>query len=187
MELKNAKCVLLLVSSRRLHRERLASSSLCRLCHPVIRGVWNFCLNSRPVLVRSAETAVGERLEAVVSRAVDIAVDGHPAISALKSRFVSKLLMSPSAVPTRHRRSGFERARSDDELAVALRGVRQRWSLCERRAHSGLESEENFGGDSDETPEHFGGLLAELSLRHGKQRTHLGKTSRLEMATKKFV
>jgi len=59
--------------------------------------------------------------------------------------------------------------------------------LCERRAHSGLESEENFGGDSDETPEHFGGLLAELSLRHGKQRTHLGKTSRLEMATKKFV
>ena len=34
---------------------------------------------------------------------------------------------------------------------------------------------------------HFGGLLAELSLRHGKQRTHLGKTSRLEMATKKFV
>ena len=61
-----------------------------------------------------------------------------------------------------------------------------RWPLCERRAHSGLESEENFGGDSDETPEHFGGLLAELSLRHGKQRTHLGKTSRLEMATKNF-
>ena len=44
-----------------------------------------------------------------------------------------------------------------------------------------------FGGDSDETPEHFGGLLAELSLRHGKQRTHLGKTSRREMTTKKFV
>ena len=37
-ELKNAKCKLLLVSSRRLHRERLASSSLGRLCHPVIRG-----------------------------------------------------------------------------------------------------------------------------------------------------
>ena len=65
--------------------------------------------------------------------------------------------------------------------------LKNRWPLCERRAHSGLESEENFGGDSDETPEHFGGLLAELSLRHGKQRTHLGKTSRLEMATKKFV
>jgi len=30
MELKNAKCVLLLVSSRRLHRERLASS--VRVC-----------------------------------------------------------------------------------------------------------------------------------------------------------
>ena len=38
VELKNAKCVLLLVSSRRLHRERLASISLGRLCHPVIRG-----------------------------------------------------------------------------------------------------------------------------------------------------
>ena len=45
--------------------------------------------------------------------------------------------MSPSAVPTRHRRSGFERARSDDELAVALRGVRQRVRELAKRHRAG--------------------------------------------------
>ena len=34
----------------------------------------------------------------------------------------------------------------------------------ERRIHSGLESEKNVGGDSDETCEHLGGLPAELSF-----------------------
>jgi len=34
--------------------------------------------------------------------------------------------------------------------------------------------EENFGGDSDKTFEHFRGLPAELSFRHGKQRAHTG-------------
>ena len=89
------------------------------------------------IVRRSSESAVGERLEPVVSRAVDIAVDGHPAVSALKSRFVSKLLTSPSAVPTRHRRSGFERARSDDDLAVSLRGVRQRVRGLPKRHRAG--------------------------------------------------
>ena len=40
--------------------------------------------------------------------------------------------------------------------------------------YSGLESEKNFGGDSDETFEHLGGLPAELSFRRGKQRVHTG-------------